>query len=127
MKTSILLSPILAAAVTLVALSPAGAGELPKKVGDCTTTRIAELGSRLEGVPDSGSAVSYENGGVGISYDVVPALRRSRVGDSVKLCLTSIPQDCPAGDERGKTYSATNLRTKGSWELPDSEHMCGGA
>jgi hypothetical protein len=43
------------------------------------------------------------------------------------LCLTGIPDECPPGDDRGKTYKATNLRTKKSWEAMDSEHMCGGA
>jgi hypothetical protein len=33
----------------------------------------------------------------------------------------------PPGDDRGKTYSALDLRTKGKWELPDAEHMSGGA
>ena len=31
------------------------------------------------------------------------------------------------GDERGRVYSGTNLRTRGSWQLPDAQHMCGGA
>jgi hypothetical protein len=54
-------------------------------------------------------------------------LHSARVGDKVQLCLTSLPQDCPPGDVRGKVYKATDLRTGKSWELPDAEHMCGGA
>ena len=88
---------------------------------------IASLGSRLEGSPDSGSAVNYANNLYGVSYEVVDAVRSSRVGDPVMLCLVSLPQNCPKGDERGKVYSATNLRTKQGWSLPDAEHMCGGA
>ena len=76
---------------------------------------------------DSGDAVEYANGGYGVSYDRVPALHSAHKGDKVTLCLTSLPQDCPKGDERGKTYKATDLRTHKSWELPDAEHMCGGA
>jgi hypothetical protein len=49
------------------------------------------------------------------------------LGDSVKLCLIFIPEDCPPGDDRGRFYRATNLRNGESWELPDSQHMCGGA
>ncbi|PRH86556.1 hypothetical protein C5L14_14570 [Labrys okinawensis] len=100
---------------------------LPKRVGECVMTRISELGSRLQGVSDSGNSVSYENGGYGVSYSTVKELQRSRVGDRVKLCLVSIPEDCPPGDDRGKEYKATNLRTKGTWTLPDASHMCGGA
>ena len=90
-------------------------------------TEISELGSRLEGAPDSGSAVAYANGVTGVSYDVVTALRRSRVGDPVTLCLVSVPRNCPPGDDRGKVYSAANWRTKERWSLPDSQHSCGGA
>ena len=102
-------------------------GAVPKRVGQCVSTQIASLGSRLEGAPDSGSAVSYTNGIVGVSYETVEAVRRSRVGDLVTLCLVSVPSDCPKGDDRGKVYSAVNKRTGQGWSLPDAEHMCGGA
>ena len=102
-------------------------GGVPTQVGACVQTQIAMLGSRLEGAPDSGSAITYANGINGVSYDVIAALRNSRVGDPVTLCLVSLPQDCPKGDDRGKVYSATNLRTQQGWSLPDSQHMCGGA
>lgn len=118
----------LLAVSALVALpAVARADDLPKTVGQCVETRISLLGPRLEGVPDSGSAVKYENGTFGISYETVAPLRRARVGDPVKLCLVSIPEDCPPGDDRGREYKATDLRTHGRWTLPDSEHMCGGA
>lgn len=97
------------------------------KVGECETTTIKKLASRLEGVPDSGSSVTYADGIYGVSYEVEPPVARSRVGDSVKLCLTTLPENCPSGDDRGRWYAATNLRTGGKWELPDSEHSCGGA
>lgn len=124
---------ILAAAAALALTVPATAapsyteGAVPTKVGQCVTTRIAELASRLENMPDSGSAVNYANGVYQVSYDTIPGLVTARVGDSVTLCLKSLPSGCPKGDDRGKIYSATDLRTKKSWEAPDSEHMCGGA
>ncbi|PWB89887.1 hypothetical protein C5688_13690 [Methylocystis sp. MitZ-2018] len=101
--------------------------DVPRRVGQCVETEIASLGSRLEGVPDSGSAISYANGIVGVSYDVVEAVRRAQVGDKVTLCLVSVPSDCPKGDDRGKVYSAVNKRTGQGWSLPDASHMCGGA
>jgi hypothetical protein len=45
----------------------------------------------------------------------------------VRICLVSLPQNCPPGDTRGRIYKTTNLRTRQSWTLPDSEHSCGGA
>jgi hypothetical protein len=104
----------------------AKAEDLPTEIGACSETTIEDIGYRL-GDPDSGSAISYANGGGQVSYDTIPEIHRSRVGDPVRLCLVSLPEDCPPGDDRGKVYSATNLRTGESWEAPDSQHSCGGA
>ena len=117
----------LALAVPAVAAPSYTEGPVPTKVGQCVTTRISQLASRLENMPDSGSAVNYANGLYQVSYDTIPGLVTARVGDSVKLCLKALPSGCPKGDDRGKMYSATDLRTKKSWEALDSEHMCGGA
>lgn len=114
-------------ALLLTGALPAMAQSVPTELGKCVKTTIAEIATRLEGVPDSGDVVIYANDIVGISYDEVPQLRVSRVGDPVKLCLTSIPEDCPPGDDRGKFYSAHNGRTGQDWEMPDAGHMCGGA
>jgi len=111
----------------------AGQSVLPIKIGQCSKTTVLKIGTRLtSGIngPDiagSGSAINYSNGGYQVSYDTIPGIESSRAGDEINLCLISIPENCPAGDERGKIYKATNLRTGGSWELPDSEHSCGGA
>ena len=118
--------PIALVAVLAVRGEPARAEELPTEIGACSETTIEDIGYRL-GDPDSGSAISYANGGGQVSYDTIPEIHRSRVGDPVRLCLVSIPEDCPPGDDRGKVYSATNLRTGESWEAPDSQHSCGGA
>jgi hypothetical protein len=104
----------------------AKAEDLPTEIGACSETTIEDIGYRL-GDAESGSAISYANGGGQVSYDTIPEIHRSRVGDPVRLCLVSIPEDCPPGDDRGKVYSATNLRTGESWEAPDSQHSCGGA
>ena len=117
---------VLAILLMTAALRQARAEELPTEIGACSETTIEDIGYRL-GDPDSGSAISYANGGGQVSYDTIPEIHRSRVGDPVRLCLVSIPEDCPPGDDRGKVYSATNLRTGESWEAPDSQHSCGGA
>ena len=106
---------------------PRSESALSLRLHQCVKTRISELGSRLENAPDSGSAVTYENGLYGVSYELFPAIRASRVGDPMIVCLVSFPKGCPKGDDRGKIYSAKNLRTGGKWTLPDAEHGCGGA
>lgn len=115
-------SPSEAATTTEVATAT-----VPANVGDCVDTTITETGPRLEGVPDSGSAVVYANGKSQVSYDMIEGITHSQVGDSVRLCLVSVPENCPPGDDRGRVYSATNTRTGESWSAPDSQHMCGGA
>jgi hypothetical protein len=116
------------AALSLALPAPAfAAAKVPTKVGQCVQTTIKEKFSRLEGVPDSGSGIEYANGIIGVSYDIIKPITTAKVGDKITLCLTSLPTDCPPGDDRGKTYSAVDLRTNGKWELPDAEHMCGGA
>jgi len=102
-------------------------------VGDCVNTTIKQVGTRLtdgsSGSPirGSGSTIEFTNGGYQVSYDTVPAIARSRVGDSVRMCLESVPEDCPIGDDRGRIYRVTNLRTQQSWSEADSQHGCGGA
>jgi hypothetical protein len=113
--------------VLLVLAAPAFAGKLPTKEGRCTVTAIKQVGTRLDGIADSGDAVSYTNGGYQLSNETIRGLKGSRRGDKVRLCLVSVPDECPSGDDRGKVCKATNLRTHRSWEAPDSEHMCGGA
>jgi len=109
------------------------AGVLPEAPGTCVLTTIASIGTRLvdgrtgQPIAGSGSAVTFANKGYQVSYDEAPPIARSRTGDRVYLCLMQIPRDCPPGDERGKIYTTTNLRTLESWTLPDAEHRCGGA
>ena len=118
----------LLAATAMTLAPPALAKEpVPKRIGQCVATTVSELGPRLEGMPNSGSAVIYSDGLSQVSYDIIPGIATSRVGDTVKVCLVELPRDCPKGDDRGKVYKATNLRTHKSWTAPDSEHSCGGA
>jgi hypothetical protein len=132
--------------------SAQSSGHIPglDKPTDCVMTRIKSIGGRLEGasVRKSGAAVEYENGVVGVQYQLSDSdpdkdlpgyseywqqktyqdsILASRVGDPVKLCLVSIPMHCPKGDGRGREYTALNLRNGRWWSQSDSEHMCGGA
>ncbi len=122
-----------AVCILVVAASAATAAPLPSRVGQCTQTRIAKVGHRLEDgvthVPmtDSGSAVTFANGLYQVSYGELRVIHRARRGDPVRMCLVFQPSDCPKGDDRGKVYKTTDLRTHQSWVLPDAEHSCGGA
>jgi len=107
----------------------ASGNQMPARVGECSESAIDDIGARLEGDQnfESGTSVSFANGGGQVSYDKEWSIIRSKIGDPVQVCLVSIPKGCPPGDDRGKVYKTTNLRTGESWELPDSQHMCGGA
>jgi hypothetical protein len=104
------------------------AAPLPTRVGECSETKITGIGYRFEGDPNSGSWVSYSNEGYQISFTTSPQMLHSKIGDEVKLCLVEIPpHDCPEGDDRGRVFRATNLRTGESWDGYNSLHSCGGA
>ena len=120
-------------AMALAIATPALAESLPNRVGQCVTTRVKRVETRLvdgstnQPVPGSGSAVVFANGGYQVSYETIASVEASRAGDAVRVCLVSLPDGCPPGDDRGREYKTTNLRTRGSWTLPDSQHTCGGA
>ena len=125
-----------AAFLTILPLVLTGGAQPPAaarlKPGLCAFTQVKTVGQRLEDgqgrpVPNSGSVAVLANGIVTISYDQVPAVLESRPGDRAMVCLVRLPRHCPPGDDRGRIYTVTNLRTERSWTLPDSQHMCGGA
>jgi hypothetical protein len=110
-----------------------GAAPPQLRLGSCARTTVSEVTQRLADggtgrvIPESGSAIVFANGLSQVSYDQVVPLNQSRRGDPVFVCLVALPQNCPPGDNRGKVYTTTNLRTYESWTLPDSAHGCGGA
>jgi len=114
----------------LMLVQPAAAQSVP---GQCVQTMITALGHRLEdgrtgrAIPGSGSTVTFSNKVGLVGYEELPQIARARVGDRAMLCLVALPTGCPPGDNRGRTYTATDLRTHESWTLSDSEHSCGGA
>lgn len=126
--------PTLLTISSIVTVSfPAKSAPPPTKINQCANTFIQRIGTRLmdsstgESITGSGTTAILTNGVYLVSYDEVPQLRVAQAGDKVKLCLLHIPENCPPGDNRGKVYSLLNYRTGGSVNLPDSQHMCGGA
>jgi uncharacterized protein len=121
-------------ALEAAARNPNGTDQhLPSAIGQCASTHIKTLTARLgddpleTASPEAGSAATFTNGGTAVSYDREPGLAASKVGDAAIMCLISIPRDCPEGDDRGRFYYGVDLASKGSWALPDSQHLCGGA
>ena len=107
---------------------------LPTEAGHCVSTKVKSIMPRLVGDGpikpkdwDSGTAINFDNDGYQVSYEKEPALLGSRPGDPAIMCLVWIPHPCPEGDDRGRFYLVTNMRTHRTWTRPDSEHMCGGA
>lgn len=113
--------------------SSVGSGAMPTTLGQCSRTTVLKTGTRLtngttgQDIAGSGSSISYTNGGYQVAYDTVPGIENSRPGDAISICLVFIPKNCPPGDNRGKEYTAVNLRTGESWRAGDSGHSCGGA
>lgn len=111
--------------------------------GDCVDTKIVGKHTRFEG------AVPGKNGGevfvalanqVNLYLTAIPQLspdsnpdaymartKDFAIGDRVRLCLVSLPEDCPPGDDRGKIYSVTNSKNQLSFTGVDAWHRCGGA
>ncbi|MBW4693884.1 MAG: hypothetical protein KME27_19240 [Lyngbya sp. HA4199-MV5] len=124
---------LIALSGSLIPSLPVLSAPPPTQVGKCADTFIKEVGTRLvdgtTGTPieGSGTGASLTNGVYLVSYDEIAALKQSKVGEKVKLCLLSIPSNCPPGDDRGRFYSLFNYRTRQTVKLPDSQHMCGGA
>lgn len=127
---------VMAAVIALLSAAPPSdarpAAGPPTRVGTCAFTTVRKVTQRLEDgthhpVANTGSNIGLANGVWGVSYDEIAAVNASRVGDPAMTCLVRLPRHCPPGDQRGKMYTTTNLRTEESWTLPDAEHQCGGA
>lgn len=70
-------------------------------MGDCANTTIEFVGTRVEGVPDSGSSVCFKNGVCQVDYETVPAIEQSRKGDPVRMCIVSNRAGLSEGQRTG--------------------------
>jgi uncharacterized protein YecT (DUF1311 family) len=134
----------LGAPATPVPIAPASrASEPPARVGDCADSVIAGKETRFQGTtPGEAGGELFVRLGNGLTLYLIdvslnpPPESADRymystsdfaIGDRVRVCLTSLPQDCPPGDDRGKQYSVLNYKNQLSFNGVDSWHTCGGA
>jgi len=123
-------------AAAILAFAPAAGGKtvrtaaaagIPSAVGACAASTISQIGTRVSGQPDSGTAVSYADGLSQVSYALAPQVGDWRVGDEVRVCLVHAALNCPTGQSRGGFYEVTNQRTNTSWTEQDTTLGCGGS
>lgn len=98
----------------------------PTVINSCSSTTIKSVGYRFEGEPTSGSGISLSNG-LGSASVEQDLYKGFKAGDPVIVCLESIPEGCPPGDDRGKLFKVFNGRTNTMANLVKGYHMCGGA
>jgi hypothetical protein len=100
---------------------------LPKEIGVCQTLTIASSGERI---------LEFNNAAFLSFYEMPLALKQTRGGDRVRVCLSEKPAwfhgpykigPCPPSDQRGSLYSVLILRTGRSFKAADALHQCGGA
>ena len=107
---------------------------LPTTVGQCADTTITSITDRFgadltpsKKGSEKGTFIRFSNSGFQVSLVKERSIVRSQVFDKVNMCLVEIPKGCPAGDNRGRLYKTTNLRTGESWSLPNDIRSCSGA
>lgn len=86
------------------------------RVGDCTLTKVTSVEMAYA------STITYDNELWQMDWADHPGFETSEKGDTVRLCLMSVPRSCPAGDTRGRMLSATNTRAGTTWIAQNSEH-----
>jgi len=118
----------------LVDESIAPSSILPATVGECADTTITSITDRFgadltpsKKGSEKGTFIRFSNSGVQVSLAKERSIVRSQVFDKVNMCLVDVPKGCPPGDNRGRVYKTTNLRTGESWSLPNDVRGCSGA
>jgi hypothetical protein len=93
---------------------------------------VKSIGSRLtdgdgKPMPNMGSTLAFSSGLSFVDYETPKVVELQSVGDKVQVCLVALPKNCPKGGDRGKLDRVFDYRQKASYEMGDSQHMCGGA
>ncbi len=102
-----------------------------KRPGPCLWTEVTRVGTRLtvhgEPLAGSGTSITFSTGLSLVEYHEVPEAEILRPRDRVRICVVSRPRDCPPGDRRGSIFRVTDPERGTTFEMPDAQHMCGGA
>ena len=99
---------------------------MPTAPGDCLNTSVVSVAARNPDYPAGGSTVTYASGGQQVS-STISNLSMVSAGDSVIVCLVTVPEGCPSNDHRGTIYSGADLVSGLAWREPDSDKTCGAA
>lgn len=133
--------PLFSISLLAIASSPSVAAPPPGSVGQCADSFVQSKRFRMVPSPgdpdyrrtsdDFGKEVFVKlTNGIGIysgEGDDFILSSNFAAGHRVKVCLESLPQNCPPGDSRGKGYSFYDYLTGARIVGVDSWHLCGGA
>ena len=99
---------------------------MPVRLGRCVMTTVKEAQAEQSESTIAYTATTQDGkSGSQVADRYIVGVYNSKHGDSVKICLKSVPTDCAFGDWKGRVYSATNMRTGETWDAPDSRLTCG--
>jgi hypothetical protein len=135
------ISALVAFGLLVFTSTPSFAALPPKLVGTCADSFVQAKRFRMVPSPgdpdyqrtsdDFGKEVNIGlTNGIGIyagDGDSFMLSSNFASGHKIKVCLESLPQNCPPGDNRGKKYSFYDYRTGTRVVGYDSWHLCGGA
>lgn len=136
-----LLSGLLSVGLLAIGSRPSLAAPPPMTVGQCADSFVQAKRFRMVPSPgDPGYARTTDDFGKEVFINLTNGIgiysgegddfilsNSFAAGHKVKVCLESLPQSCPPGDNRGKGYSFYDYLTGTRVTGVDSWHMCGGA
>lgn len=95
-------------------------------IGTCYETSIHDVDLGSGTAVRRGVGIVYTNGRTMLQFGDVIAKRWLK-GDHVKMCVVSVPQNCPPDSDHssaGVVYQVRNLRTGDKWKAADSDKSC---
>ncbi|HXQ47534.1 MAG TPA: lysozyme inhibitor LprI family protein [Caulobacteraceae bacterium] len=105
----------------------ATATAMPTNPGYCLNTSVAANTLRYAGYPAYGSIVSYTSGGQQVATNGASSLNSLQPGESVIVCLVTLPEGCAPNDSRGTIYAGAAVGSGSAWREPNSDKVCGAA
>lgn len=136
-----IVGPVLSICLLALGCTPSVAAPPPRLIGQCADSFVQSKRFRMVPSPgdpdytrttdDFGKEVVVKlTNGIGIyagEGDDFILSSNFAAGHKVKVCLESLPRNCPPGDSRGKAYRLLDYLTGARVAGVDSWHQCGGA